>query len=276
MKKVLIFLMCALLLVVCTGCQSFNITKTDTLLTMVDKTIQSEQLQGNVLVDVDTDVYSVAIVPTDENKITVKYAQHDKVSVKLESHENTISISQSVTSNFINFVIDNACFLLIYLPTSLNIDLNIEADTGSISVQDMTLNSLAIDVDIGSIYIDDCSVTTVADLETDTGTVVADVDANAVEVEVDTGTITLASKAQKINIKTDTGTITLNCTSPMVTLISGTGTINATLHGKQSDYNISVSAGTGSCNVRDQVVDNANSISAKTGTGSIVIKFIEE
>ena len=275
MKKVVVIVLCLLLLVICAGCQPFDITNTDLMLELVDTAIQSNSLEGNVVVNIEADVYGVSILPTNEDKITVKYVNNEKVTISINQQDNVVFILER--SSMLNYIDMDNNFLLIYLPASLNIDLHIDVDTGAISVQDMAFNSITCDVDTGAIYMDDCSATTIAKLETSTGAIVADVDAEQICVDTDTGSIMVNGTAKQFDADTDTGTITVHIKAENIELSTDTGTIIATVVGNQSDYNIRIEKATGSANVQNQTVAGSNlSISAEVDTGSISIKFVAE
>lgn len=275
MKKIAVIVLCFLLLTVCVGCHPFDITNTDLMLELVDTTVESNSLEGDVVVNIDTDIYGVSILPADSDKITVKYVKNENVTITVEQQDNSITILER--SSLLNYISIDNNFLLIYLPTSINIDLKIDVDSGGISVQDMAFNSITCKVDAGAIYLDDCSCATVAKLETSVGAIVADLDAEKICVDTDTGSVMINGTAKQIDADTDTGTITVYIKAEDIKLSTDTGTIIATVVGNQSDYNIRIEKSTGSANVQNQTVEGSSlSISAEVDTGSISIKFIAE
>lgn len=160
----------------------------------------------------------------------------------------------------------------VYLPSKLITSLNIETDTGDISVaKGQTFSSAEISSDTGDISFYS-AVTANLSLESDTGDIFINATAPRISAESDTGEITLRSTVatEKIKCTTDTGDIELDgCDAPELYFESSTGDVEGTLY---SAKQFITSSKTGDIHVPRSDSDGGI-CEIKTATGDIEIRI---
>lgn len=188
------------------------------------------------------------------------------------------------------------------LPAGRAYDLSITTDTGDLSFfGNATCSSLLLETDTGDVNTSNSTILCKGKgkIETDTGDVkLGAFDAQELSVTTDTGDVRFTSgKANSITVTRTTGDFSLlgsltasslhvrSTTGDVeakngvidastITFIASTGDVQATLAGKQSDYQTVVQTDTGKSNVTSSSV-GARTLNVETDTGDIHISFTE-
>ena len=256
-------------------------------------------------VKVDTSEVSLVFDETAE-AVTVTYNNEENKSgetvreVSVTEADGKLTISEKInwkrSLGLFNF---NNTRVTVTLPTSRIYTLNIETDTGDVSVkgsatattakfetdtgdiyiEKINTGLLSLSVDTGDITLKDTSATLMIDIETNTGDVLLGgaLSSPAVKIETDTGDVKINGTltAQTVKIETDTGDVKEGLVdAASITLISDTGDFKLKLVGKSSDYKTSVSLHTGDTNVSKNLSGD-KSLDIRSDTGDVYIYFTE-
>lgn len=263
----------------------------------IDKTL--DELEGVKSITIDVDRYSVYVLPSETDVLTVKY---------VDPTENGVSIDVNVGKNVLNITeTDNLSsawsfsrsirFIAVYLPQTdavTSLPLKIIGKTAGISVKDIDAHSLTLVVNTGAVSLSNCNFGDV-DLKTDTGSVnvdsvycnslaietgtgsvtVTESEAKVVaDIEVNTGSINFTSETDLLSVIADTGSVKFKTNAREIRIETDTGSVSGMVLGRKSDYEISVRKDTGSSNLKNQHVENATEfLTIEVDTGSIKVEF---
>ena len=262
----------------------------------------ADELNGLSKIELDVDNYSVYILPTDEEKLSVKYINpnDDDISIQVAYDQNTSALKvterDNVKIHFFGF--GNKRFIAVYIPQTelfVKSDLTISASTAGIKVTDVAFASVKCFAKTGSVNIDGITVD-VLNAETNTGSVNLDkitcrelsattntgsvnVDgisaSGRVELRADTGSINCDVTADALYIDTDTGSINFDATANSITVKTDTGSVHGTVLGDKNDYNITTRVGTGKSNLSNQTAANGSNkvLNVTVDTGYVRIDF---
>lgn len=154
------------------------------------------------------------------------------------------------------------------------------AETGSISLAELTAQTLSVENETGSIRLTEAIVTTKAEVEVDTGSIqILALQAQTAHIKGGTGSITLGNiTANELSVKNSTGDVKSKADtyidSRALTLVCNTGDIRVSLVGKYTDYAMQVKTSTGKANIYPVPANGQpRSLSAKTSTGDIYVAF---
>ena len=172
-------------------------------------TTNHNQLDSFDNIYIDTDIANVIIEKTD-GPCKVTCFETDKLYHKVKVEDETLKI-ESITKNHVNYTgIVRPLSVTVYLPEKKYANLEIESDTGNVSVsKDLTFKDIDISCDTGNISMDTIKCSTLS-AESDTGNVnLSDTVASAtINVNVDTGDIVLSDcDAPVINLETELGDV---------------------------------------------------------------------
>lgn len=264
-----------------------------------DKT--AEELSGLTNIDINVDRYTVYVLPTDDNKVSVKYVTplDEGVDVQVEYIASTLSVTETdnLGSLFFGGLFGSKRFIAVYVPqtelfTQASLTINAEtagikvknvafssvkctAKTGGVSLLDINAKDVYVSATTGSVNVNqlDCNNLTA---KTTTGSInVNETEAKQrVDIEVNTGSVNCHVTAGKLTVDADTGSVNFTATSDDIKITTDTGSVNGTVIGNKSEYQISVRKDTGKSNIQSQNVPNADKfLSVEVDTGSINIHF---
>lgn len=261
-----------------------------------------EELIGLKTIDIKAQRYSVYVLPSEENVMSVKYVDpsEDGVSIDVDFVDDTLTITEtdSLTSHFWSAFKSNR-FVAVYLPQTelfTNSFLDVTVETAGISVKDVAAAHVKLVAHTGGVSVNNCKTEDI-DVNSDTGAVnvnnlICDrlnVDTNTgavnvtettaaeyVNIEVDTGAINCNVTCGRLKLATDTGAVNFNVNANDITVKTDTGSVNGTIIGDKSNYQISVSKGTGKTNIQSQMLANATKfLTVEVDTGTINIDFVQ-
>ena len=225
-------------------------------------------------ITVDSAVADVRIVESEStDKVEVKILQDVAMVHSAIVRDGVLNVTAGELPWYMNlgFAFGDMS-VTVYLPSKLITSLNIETDTGDISVaKGQTFSSAEISSDTGDISFYS-AVTANLSLESDTGDIFISATAPRISAESDTGEITLRSTVatEKIKCTTDTGDIELEgCDAPELYFESSTGDVEGTLY---SAKQFITSSKTGDIHVPRSDSDGGI-CEIKTATGDIEIRI---
>lgn len=268
--------------------------------------LNEDQLANLTKVVVNSDVYSVYVLPSEDNMLSVKYVEPDddefKINVVYDEQSSTLTVTEQGTSHihiswFWSDWFNGNNFIAIYLPHSESIErssLGVTVNTGSIKVENLTLADVKCVADTGSVSISDCSVGAV-NLETKTGSASVDklicnnltaetktgsvsvTETNVeqtVDIDVRTGSVNCNVTTNKLVINDNTGSVNFKVNANVIKIETKTGSVSGIIIGVKEEYQITVEKDTGKSNISNQNVANATKfLDVEVNTGSINIKF---
>ena len=206
MKKISIILasvFCMILLASCLVACNIVITDADYKTTNHNKLGRFEDIY------IDTDIADVIIKKTD-GTARVTCFETDKVYHNVKVENGTLKIESVAKHNVHHIGFVRPLSVTIYLPEKEYGNLEIESDTGNVSISnDFTFKTIDISCDTGNVELDtiNCSKLIV---DCDTGNVALDntVASSSMNVDVDTGDIRLSEcDAPDINLESSLGDI---------------------------------------------------------------------
>lgn len=266
------------------------------------ETRTAEELAGLKHIKINTDRYSVYVLPTDQDEMSVKYVTplEDGVDVAVTFVDNdtlVITEKDSLHSGW-NWIFTSKRFIAVYLPQTemfANASLTTEVKEAIISVQDNSSASLDLSARTGSVTVKNSNIDGEVRIKTTTGAVVVDnltcddlkaeTDTGAVTVSeanvtesiniiVDTGSVNCNVVCSRLRINTDTGSVKFNAFASNIIIKTDTGSVSGVVVGHKSLYEIVVHKDTGSSNLSNQhVIDAEKSLSVEVDTGSIHVRF---
>lgn len=266
--------------------------------------LKEEQITNLTKIVVNTDVYAVYVLPSEDNVLSVKYVEPDddefKISAAYDEQSSTLTVTEKGTSNihvgwFDWFKGDN--FIVIYLPQTSTVaqsELSVTVNAASVKIEDMTLRSVKCDADTGSVNVAKSRIEDV-NLETKTGSAtVGELTCTNLTINTKTGSVTttdtIVEKTTKIDVRTgsvncdvttndlvindNTGSVNFKVKANSISITTNTGSVTGTVVGAQAEYQIKVKKSTGRSNLSDQTVVNATKfLNVEVNTGSITINF---
>ncbi|MDE7454491.1 MAG: DUF4097 domain-containing protein [Clostridia bacterium] len=280
----------------------FNGTRHDLSKANGGTDLTPDQIDGLLNIDIQTDRYSVYVLPADNETLSVKYVDpiEEKVTIGVhyENGKLTVTETDSIKVSTGLFNKENAVrFIVVYIPQNdllSNVNVEVKTDVGVISVKQIKCCNLSATTDTGAVSLSDIE-NDILSVKTDTGAVsikkvncnnigvkaetgAINVDATTVkdiaDIDVDTGAVHCNITANTLIIDTDTGAINFNVTANNITLSSDTGAISGKVIGNKADYEIRVTKDVGSSQLKNQHVENATKfLTVKVDTGSINVKF---
>lgn len=221
-----------------------------------DEIIDLKQLDINQNIeniDVDIKNTSITIKQSDIFKVETnnKYIEHkqndNKLSIKERSH----------------FWHNNKTNLIIYIPS--NILNNVEIDTGAglVSIENLLANQLDLNLGAGKVEINNLEILNKTKIDGGAGEInIKNGIINNLDLDMGVGKVTIGAKIL--------GNSEIN---------AGVGELNLDLIGREDDYNINVEKGIGSIKLSGNDIKNGiygngnNKIDIDGGVGSINIKF---
>ena len=159
----------------------------------IDKS--SDELQGLERIVISADRYSVYVLPTKLDVVSVKYVEVEKdVRINVTSANGVLVITESdkLSTHFGSSMFNRNRFIVVYVPQTdlfTNANMDVTALTAGISVKNVTLSSLTCEARTGSVLLSGSDVGKIK-LTADTGSVTVDhVSCNRAEVVTDTGSV---------------------------------------------------------------------------------------
>ncbi len=207
--------------------QKFNTRK------IVTNTYEISEDFANI--SVDTLTADIIFVPSEDGKCRVECREREKLSHSAEVINGALTVKAQDSRRWydhIGFFIGKT-EVKIYLPKSDYAALNIETDTGNISMpENFTFESITADTDTGNINSKAVSVNTVK-ISTDTGNIkLLNTRCIALSVESETGNVHLENviAGDNLSIQTDTGNVRFkSCDAGEIYIETDTGNVEGSL-----------------------------------------------
>ena len=234
----------------------------------------------NEIKDLDLNILDSDIVleeNTSSDKIEIEYYTALERKVNIEHTGNKLSIKENeniVSINF-NFFTEKRK-LIIKIPKSSNIDINLVNKIGDYFIKNLDIKSLIINSKLGDVYITNISALD-ADIKLATGNLNIDnlnSKNNSLKIKTATGNIKLnnISGISNLNIDNNTGDIDLSSsTIKNINISNKLGNITLNNLPNESTDNINLETNTGDISLFNLTANN--SISLKSSTGNILAEL---
>jgi len=223
-------------------------------------TIYFDQEITSIYMDLET--RNIQIISSDESQITIDYYEKEGDTWDITLNQGVLSIEHEEEKGIFNwfnlgFIEQDVKTIIIMIPYTYQFDMDVETNTGDVSVKNFDQDN-----HLGEVLI-----------ESNTGDVSMDtVFANHVEMETDTGSIKVKhATMQSLDMETDTGDIIIDdvVVEKNIEAESSTGSTSVNNVTAQS---ISVVMHTGDIDVEDVTIDQ---IDLKTNTGDIEVVGVD-
>ncbi len=275
------------------------------------KTFEEKTDNEITSLSIDYNVANVVVyVSADTETLSVKYPQMQNkkgeniAQITVQETQNTLSIKETALNTSFNIFNFESSNVSVYLPQNRVYALNLQSETGSITLQGTSLqtSSILLETATGMVSSKNCTIscTGEAHLETTTGMVsVGELSAQSIVLETTTGyvkvhnsitaqtSVSLKSNtgrvetlgvitANSVSMETNTGDVkaTGEIRASSITLETTTGDVKAAVGGKKDDFTIIVSYDTGDSNLHSQT-GGAKTLNVSTDTGDIYVTFTE-
>ena len=217
---------------------------------------------------------------TSSKNIEIEYYTALERKVRIEHTENKLSIRENKNIVGINFnIFSEKRKLIIKIPKSSNIDINLENKIGDFIIKDLDIKSLMINSKIGDVYLTNTS-TSDTEIKLATGNLKIDnlkSKNNSLKINVATGNIKLnnINDLKDISIDNKTGDTDLSSsTIKNINITNKLGNIKVSNLPSESSDNINLKTTTGNITLSNLTANN--SITLKSTTGDIIAEINDD
>ena len=217
---------------------------------------------------------------TSSKNIEIEYYTALERKVNIEHTGNKLSIRENKNIVGINFnIFSEKRKLIIKIPKSSNIDINLENKIGDFIIKDLDIKSLMINSKIGDVYLTNTS-TSDTEIKLATGNLKIDnlkSKNNSLKINVATGNIKLnnINDLKDISIDNKTGDTDLSSsTIKNINITNKLGNIKVSNLPSESSDNINLKTNTGNITLSNLTANN--SIILKTTEGNIIAELSDE
>lgn len=291
MKRVLSIFSVMLLTLVLVGCTKRIQLKekkyeAQTEVTKIE--VKEISMPIEVVKDENIDNVMISYFSDEEYKLNITMSVSSK-TLALKREQDTTMFAPTIT-------FQSGCKTVIHLPNTYEGSLKIDSVNGSVSVDDMSLTELDIDLTNGSTELKTLTISESLKIDNTNGGVnINDSTLNKADIEITSGSLTINNTNINERIKTDltngstkfnnvvaneyelkstNGSTTLKnieC-NVLLSVKAVTGSIDIELRGNESDYKTTLSSNVGS--VKGQTSSGDKSVSCETNVGSIEVKYL--
>ncbi len=220
-------------------------------------------------VEMDLDTADVDVLPAEDGKCRVICVEREKYphTVKVENGTLIVHSAKDQKWNFnIGFVVKSPS-VTVYLPAADYESLRVAADTGAVKlVAGVSFQAVDVDADTGAVTVDGADVKKLK-ISADTGRIaIANMTPEAVELDADTGSVRVTDVvcSGDMRIEADTGSIRLeDVDAANLYLKADTGSITGTI---RTSKTFVTKTSTGSVKVPDTTGDGRCEAYADTGS----------
>ena len=213
------------------------------------------------------DAGNVEVVPSADGDVHLYGWEEDNYPLRVTEQNGVVTVKRG-GGTMIGYSIGidaSDRFIRVELPAAFDGALELEVDTGNLSMDSVAFGRGTIDADAGNVEIRDVSVSGPLEIDVDAGGIfLRSVAAESLTADCDIGSIELLDVLVESDLMADcdTGDISVEELSAgrQISLRCDVGNVEGTLAGSESDYAIRASAGAGS-----------NSLQGTRGGGSIVL-----
>ncbi len=188
--------------------------------------------------NVELDTRNILISVTVGDEFIVTYHEHEKDTWSIDETDGTLTITQTtkpVFFNWFNFKTASSEVLTVYIEIPADLVLNYSlssnvgfityvdgpqlaneiyanSNTGEVQIEDVTMNSLMVRMNTGTITLSNLVITGDLDAKTDTGHIELDhLSADEIILDTDTGRVEMnAISAYQVDARSDTGRVEMN------------------------------------------------------------------
>ena len=217
---------------------------------------------------------------TSSKNIEIEYYTALERKVRIEHTENKLSIRENKNIVGINFnIFSEKRKLIIKIPKSSNIDINLENKIGDFIIKDLDIKSLMINSKIGDVYLTNTS-TSDTEIKLATGNLKIDnlkSKNNSLKINVATGNIKLnnINDLKDISIDNKTGDTDLSSsTIKNINITNKLGNIKVSNLPSESSDNINLKTNTGNITLSNLTANN--SITLKSIAGDIIAEINDD
>lgn len=233
---------------------------------------------------IDTETKSVKLESHDEDFLSIDYYLKEKEKWTFDNviTNNHLKINQKQKSfwNF-NFGFSSKKYdtIVIKVPKDKEISLTIKANLSDVNLKNITLKNLIIDIDVGSININNFTTAENVEINNNTGDIkINDLKTDLLEIASDTGNISLNMIfANSVIIDLGTGNINFKDVYAERSILS-TDTGRITVSGNYGNFSLDLKTSAGNVYVDNdkkgkshKVAISDKNIKATTSTGSIKV-----
>lgn len=239
----------------------------------ITQTHTFEEDFSNIRISVDTPDINFIISENETPRVDSQTMSTSKYSVYVKN--DTLYITEKESFSWFDLVRFNfgKSSITVYISKSVYNSIIIETDTGDISLNDITAESISLESDTGNIKLANTKVNKNINLENNTGnTTLTSVECTVLSGESDTGNITFTDviASGKINLESDTGNIKLNdCDGGSLEIESDTGNVTGVL---LTEKTFVAKSDTGSVKVPKETTGGRCYIETDTGNIKFTVK----
>ncbi len=264
----LVILALATFLVTLTACE-FD-TSPEEMLRKCNQYLDPITATDGTKISIKAGVYSVGVTSISGDKITVQYAQANGANVAYTSDADGVRITQTETMELTG----KNLYLVVGIPRAWeNCVVNIEVGVGNLTVDDLCVHTLEVDMLTGSANIE-VERAQLVDIDIKSGNLELDGDALEYDVDCETGTMDVDVEGSIVELSTNTGKIVFEIDNAVeIDVEAKTGTIKGKIEGIKESFSIQTEVGTGKCNLKNQLGDGVHTLEISVGTGNANIRF---
>lgn len=222
----------------------------------------------------------IVIKSADVSKPEITYSESDNEKYEIVENGSTLSIKKKTTENrwgiFIGFEEKE---LTVLLPKNYDGTVDVKCTSGSISIEELTAESVKIKNTSGSITLSEVVSNGDISASNSSGSIkFENVIGMNVSVSNTSGSIKLDNLVAdgKVDVDGTSGSIRFDrlASTGDINIKNTSGSIKGTIIGKESDFEIDAHATSGSCNLSDSN-SGAQKLNLKTTSGGISVEFEE-
>lgn len=250
--------------------------------------IDSKKLHAFKNINVETDLNSIEIIPSDQYKLDLKYKK-DYINIKYKIENGTLNIKEAKikndTYNLEYYKKNRDSSLKIYIPKGIKLDnLSISSNISNLCLNKLDVYNIDLSCDTGNINVNNCKVEQL-DMATATGSINVDgLDSLNAKFKSNMGNINILNSSVKENLELSNnigytkfkGEILGN-----INVSNNLGNIELDIGKNEDEYNYNLKNDSGNIIINDEVksrkfIKNNKSkfdMNLKCNSGDINLKF---
>lgn len=193
--------------------------------------------QGNFSeIEAESSTSDIRILPSENGKASIEWSgRPGSMKLEVKVRNGKLSVEEKHRFPLFRFfsISSGKSVITVYLPQKSYSGIDVQSDTGDISVRGLSAQKLSMESDTGNIEANHVTVSGSADLQTDVGRLdLTDVTCGKLDVRTDTGSIGMKNVliSGALTAKSDVGSIRLDrCDAASLDLKTDTGSITGTL-----------------------------------------------
>lgn len=233
-----------------------------------DKEVVQEITDKVTKIDVQSDYGDINILPSENDKLTVKYVDCEINRYDICVDKGTLEIKSAKVKlnnwreNWFDRVLNvdihrhSSYTMEVRVPKNMLTDVDINADCGAAMIKDGKFKNINCELDYGGLKIHN-------------------VTADRVNIESDCGDVELNNVTADIKTECDFGAIRFDrIKGKNITLNNDYGDVKGTILGKEEDYTINTEVEMGDKNIQNRS-GGQNSLNIEVDMGDVNVKFVD-